>query len=243
MSVVVAGAASSTRYRAWDPTQRQVREPDTLYLQDMDVEALLTPWEGGMLGANEVTGATIEKPPWRGGEAGEVVPGKYRDGVRAAGARYLILPATGMLSADQWTMEFFVSSAVAWASLPSSIAVQLWNDYHAYILVNLNAGTIFVQYRHEQAQVDVFKQVTISGQTFAADVQVSVALTLAASTLRIYVNGVLRATVADCTPPRIWADSWNAPYGGLWFSTNPDLTISDLRTSRLARVPGEVPAP
>ncbi len=87
-------------YKVWDPTQRQEREPDTLFLQDMAFEAAeqtSPPWEGGMLGTNEVSGLTIDNPPWRGGSAAEIVPGKYRNGLRAVGSRYLIRPALRLI--------------------------------------------------------------------------------------------------------------------------------------------------
>jgi hypothetical protein len=236
-------AIGASAYRVWDPTQRQEREPDTRYLQDMAAEATLTPWEGGMLGSNEVTGLTVDKPPWRGGTAGEVIAGKYRDGIRAVGSRYTMLPASGVWSADQWTWEFFVASDIAWASLSSALAAQLWSDYGQLIKVTLNAANIVTVYQHDQDQAAaVFKQVTIASQTFAADAWVSVALTLAASTLRIYVNGVLKTTTTGCTPPRLWNDNWNAPYGGVHLAYDPHLTISDMRVSSLARVPGQRPA-
>jgi hypothetical protein len=236
---VVIGASA---YKAWDPTQRQEREPDTRYMQDMAVEATLTPWEGGMLGGNEVSGLTIDKPSWRGGSACEVVAGKYRDGIRAVGGRYVILPASGVWpTGGQWTWEFFVSSDIAWSSLSTAQVVQLWNDYSQLMKMTVNAGTITTVYQHDHDPTSVFKQVSIASQTFAAGAWVSIALTLAANTLRIYVDGVLKTTTTGCTSPRLWNDNWNAPYGGLWIATDAHLSLSDMRISALARTPGQVP--
>ena len=76
----------------------------------------------------------------------------------------------------------------------------------------------------------------------------SLALTLLDETLRLYVNGVLAGTATDCTPPILHSDDVTR-LGGIVvaqsFSNAPgsvNLTVSDLRISRLARVPGQVPA-
>ncbi len=242
MSVVVAGTSSSARYRVWDPTARQVREPDTTYLLDPAAEALLDPWEGGMMAADEVTGGA---PPWRGGVACEVVPGKYRDGLRAVGSGYVIHPSTGLIAADQWTYEMFVASTVAWASLSNAYALQIWNDYGQILSIILSGSTARAGYMHNQDTAGIVNKAALaSGQSHAADAFVSVAVTLLAGTMRLYVNGAQAATATDCTSPRSgWSDNWNAPYGGMAISVNAALTVSDFRISRLARVPGEVPTP
>ncbi len=217
----------------------QVVEPDTAYLMDLDVESLLSVWEGGMMAADEVTGGA---PPWRGGDAAEVVAGKYRDGLRADDSTVL-LPGTGLLGADQWTLEFFVSSLLPWASLSSAVAFTYWNGYTQLIDVTLTASTIVVTYKHDNDAVFVHRAAVATGQNHAADTFVSIATAVLAGTMRLYINGVLADTETGCTPPRAWDDNWNAPYGGMTISGNANLTVSDLRISRLARVPGEVPAP
>ena len=243
MSVLAVG--STARYRAWDPTAKQVAEPDTTYLMDLAVEALLGVAEGGMQGANEVSGLTADKPPWRGGSKVAVVAGKYRDGLQALGTsnNFLSLPASGLLAADQWTIEMFVKSAVPWASLSNQIAFRLLNDFGQYVRVTISAGSVAAAYRHLQdpAVAAIDKTATATGQTFAADAWVSVAMTVAAGVLRLYINGVQQASVTGCTPPAFWNDGWAGGYGLAVSIDAPNLTVSDVRFSRLARTPGQVP--
>ncbi len=223
----------------------QVAEPDTTYLMDLDAEALLTPWEGGMMGANEVSGLAADRPPWRGGSKVAVVSGKYRDGLRSLGGAnsYLFLPLVGVRATDQFTDEFFVKSSVAWASLSNALVYRHWSDYSQYISVIINAGTVLLRYRHDQDAVFVDKTLNVSGQTFAADAWVSVAFTLKLGVLRLYVNGVSVGNVTGCTSPLAWHDYWANASGLIMGVETPELTMSDVRISRLARVPGEVPAP
>ncbi len=244
MSVTVAGASTVARYVAWDPTAQQVREPDTTYLMDLDHEALLTPWEGGMIGANERSGNVADRPPWRGGSKVEVVPGRYRDGLRAASVSsgYLVHPTLGLLNPLQWTQEFQIISAVPWANLSQAIVYRFWCDFSQYVRVRINAGTVLADYRHNQDAVFVDKTITSNGHTVAADAPRSIAITLSGGTMRLYVEGVLAGSVADCTSPLAWNDSWVNGAGLAVSLDTTDVTVSDVRISRLARIPGQVPA-
>ncbi len=244
MSVLAVG--SPVRYRAWDPTARQVVEPDTTYLMDLDIEETLDPVDGGMIGANEVGGLAADRPYWHGGSKVERASGMHRDGLRSLGGAnsFLHRPATGMLAADQWTIECGIKSTTAWGSLPSSVALRFWNDFGQILSLTLNAGTATVRMMHDQdASGPINKTATASGLTFGVGVAASIAFTLLAETMRLYVNGALAATTTDCIPPRFWDDYW-ANGSGLAVSVEtPALTVSDVRVSTLARVPGQVPSP
>ncbi len=244
MSITVAAPAA--RYVAWDPTAQQFAEPDTLYLMDLQVEqALLDPRDGGMVGGNEVSGLVADRPPWRGGSRCEIVPGKYRDGLRATTTNngYVYLPSTGLWAADQGTNEFFVKSSAPWASVSNELAFSMFDGYEQFIQVLVTSGAVQARFSHDQAAAGaVFKSATATA-AFAADVWVSVAVTVLNEVMKVYVNGVQGAQVTGCTSPRRWGGNWTSGAGIAVSASAPSLSVSDLRLSRLARVPGQVPSP
>ena len=87
-----------------------------------------------MYGAGEhaAFGAIEHRPPWFGGSQVEVVPGRYRDGLHPLTATtfaWLVLPIMGSLPTDEFTVELFVKSSQAWASVAqTSMILQLQSD-------------------------------------------------------------------------------------------------------------------
>src|SRR4051812_40941343 len=89
--------------RAWQPLERQEREPDTLFLLDAEQERQLVPGLGGLI---EGRGQDPER--WK---RVAVAPGKYRPGLRSLDRDYgyLWMPSTGLIDAREFTVEFWVA--------------------------------------------------------------------------------------------------------------------------------------
>lgn len=246
MSVTVASVAAA--YREWHPGEKQYREPDTTYLLDPAGEsARVTLAQGRMLGGNESFGTSGDLPPWLGGTKTEIVAGKYRDGLRSAGTYvldYVALPCSGLFGDGQGTIEGFVKSSVAWADLASNeIPFKLNCDSRQYIQVRIGAGAIRADFRHEQDPAGEIELQAFANHAADADEWVSVAVTLLEETLTLYVDEEPVADVGGCIPPRFWNDNWTQGTGLAFVLGSEHLTVSDLRVSRLARVPGETPTP
>lgn len=244
MTVLLSTPPAGATYLPWDPTAMQIEEPDTTYLMDMDVEQRLTNLnEGRMI---EAYAFGTDLPPWMGGTKVAVVDGKYRPGMKCLSDTtygYVALPSTGLVGADEFTIEMFVKADVAWSALSNQIAFRVFNDSRQYIQLLLNGGAVRADFRHNQALAgEVTKNPSIAHAAASGD-WVSLALTLNAATMKLYIDGVLSITQADCTPPRFWADNWLSASGIAVAVGATHLTVSDLRISRLARVPGETPAP
>ncbi len=249
MSVVVANPPLGVaEYVAWDPTARQEIEPDTTYLMDPDAEALRTLLsQDRMIAGRESAGTAEDMPPWLGGTKVAIVPGKYRKGFKCLSDTnygFVAMPASGLLLPGQGTIEWFVRTSVDWSAQAFPTWMRLYGDAHNYITVNPGGSTIRVFYRHTQNPgVEVHRQLT-AVYAGVAEEDVSLALTFDGPTMKLYVNGELAGTDGACTPPRrFWSDNWLSGTGLGVSVGSVGTVVSDVRVSRLTRVPGEVPTP
>lgn len=247
--MTVTLASNLPSYQAWHPSQQQLIEPDTTWLMDLGIEAGIAVADGGIIGANETSGLTADRPPWRGGSHTVIAPGKYRSGIQAADTGInsaLVLPSTGLLRPDQWTIEFFAVSTVAWSSFGAT-AVQIfskYDDYNQNVTLLLYNGNVQVRFSQHQDPSVFVNAVGNYPVTVGAGVWKSVALSYQAPNLSLVVDEVVLGTLAGCLAPAFWGDN-ATPNNGIIIGAPgvPQITVSDIRVSQLARTVGVVPGP
>jgi hypothetical protein len=225
----------------WRPLEKQSADPDTLFQLEPGRERLLSQSEGGLIAGNASAGDV----PWLGTSKVAVVPGRFRDGLQSVARSYgyVWMPVDGMLPADEFTVEMWLKSNVAWSSITDNTPFAVHTAWDTGISVLVHGGNLSLTFKHDQAPAGrVSATLSRSVSAIAADTWVSVAFTYAAGTLRLYVDGQLAGEKTGVAPPSSWSD--NARASG--FSIAGDrgkgataMTISDLRVSRTARVPGQ----
>lgn len=230
----------------WNPLVRQEREADTLYLMDLAVEATKVAGVDGLATiAQAFSTATVDKAPWEGGTKLAVVPGRFRDGIKCLNASggYLYMPLAGLLPPNEFTVEMQVRTDAAWADLPAAAGTTAFgvrmapsNEMSLYFV----GSTLTLNYRHTHGSATLVKTINFTDATVPAATWKSLAFTLLAGTLRLYVEGVLVGTATGCTSPALWS-SIEATEGlsvcGHGEAGALNVTVSDLRISRRARVP------
>jgi hypothetical protein len=226
----------------WHPLARQPVEADTLYLLDARAEQRLAPGtQGGLIASDFGTDADA----W--GNTVVAVSGRYREGLTNIGAPhpgYAWMPAEGLLGADQFTVELRLKSSVPWSMLPLEVPFAV-EDSALSDRLQLQVGTGEVTAYMSQTQRAQPTAVQISSTALAgepANQWIEVALTLKDDELSLFLNGALAARTAGAVGPREWSDgAFGDGLSLLGADGRPtvDLTLSDLRISRLARLPGQ----
>jgi hypothetical protein len=186
----------------------------------------------------------INPDPW--GTAVRAVPGRYREGITNLGVPhpgYAWMPAEGLIAPDQFTIELWLKSSVPWRALPPEIPLSVSDGTGtAKLLLEVGAGLVTVQLSQDQRGAATAAAVSSDALASAPPGQwQQLALTLANRTLSLYANGKLVASTPRAVGPVEWSDA--AGGDGLTLlgadgQATADLSLSDLRNSRLARVPG-----
>jgi hypothetical protein len=234
-------AAAETVPARWNPLARQEREPDTLYLLDVAAEQRLEAGDGGLISGDAGQEWTKVVP----------VPGKYRTGLKCADSNrgFLWMPSIGLISPDEFTIEFWLKCDRPWAEVVGSSPLMITDERGSDDLrLQVNGGSLKLVYAHLQDPAGpVSAEITYSlrQHPVSADTWVNVAFTLKEQTLRLYLNGLLVGEKGGLRPPRVWSDAARSDglslLGGLGRGA-VEFALSDLRISRYARTPGE-PAP
>lgn len=225
---------------AWDPLARQEVEPDTLYLLDVEAEQQLRPGDGGL-----IPGDPSRDAPWT-----KVVPvrGKYRTGLKCLDRTYgfVWMPALGLISPDEFTVEFWLQCDRPWAEVEDNSPFFIWDQRGSVDLrLFIHRGKMRWTYRHLQdpaGPVSAQFSYDLIQHPLPAQTWVSMALTFKDGALRLYIDGQKVGEQTGLRPPRIWSDSGSSDglslLGGSGRGAS-DFALSDLRISRCARVPGE----
>lgn len=243
--VTVAGADAGSV--TWDPMSQQSWDVDTLFLLDLEDEATRPSGDDGMIGANQQSGDPDDRPPWEGGTCVEVVPGRFRDGLRSTGDAwgYLRLPLDGLVPTDEFTLECWIATTVAWSDIGVPAAfLQLLTPTGASFSLQLTGAHLTVTYRHDHdPTAPVMQQISYAGgSSTPAGTWRSIAVTLHDAILRLYVDGELQGSATDAVPAAVWSDGLTG--GGIEICgasgvAATGIAVSDLRISRRARVLGE----
>jgi hypothetical protein len=232
----------------WTPTNRQEIEADTLYLFDPAVERTLSAGvNGGWISAQADQNHSLWTTTSNVQEAG----GRFRGGVRSSPASaptlnpayaWMWMPATGLINPAEFTIEFWVNSNAAWSTLVDQIPVALVSqDTGARtIRFTINSGVLTLLYANNQDQTPRSYSLTWANAG-SSGTWVNIAATLnTAGDLKLYTDGTLRATQAGVVPIQNWGDSGRTTglcMCGAIGKSATNLTVSDLRISRTARVP------
>ena len=233
--IIQSTCGSQTSNVQWNPLVKQNSDADTTFLLDGAIEQSLTPGVGGGFIAGNP-----HDSPW---SKVAIVDGKYRKGFKTVNADngYVWMPGNGLLPPTEFTIEFWVKSDVA---LIDSGYSGLFADYDitglSQVAVFLGPGSISVDFGHSQGVSPISIRLSANVSTVQAGEWVNVAVTYKDATVRLYVNGVLRASAVNLPAPHFWSDS--ALYDGLsllggYVAPAVGVTISDLRISRRARTP------
>lgn len=228
----------------YTPTSQQFEQPDTTFMQDPAGDAALglAPALGGLLDASN------------GSSPASVVAGKYLEGFTptATTHSYFWMLIPGILNGDQWTVEFNASLTSDWAS---SSAFNLWTlgeSPGVYLQWRLVAGPKFaVTLGHAQNPavsggyvVSATQAAAFTTGTYPAATWINWVTTFKSGVLTFYLNGTQIAQTTGVVAPLIFDATASAD--GLWLPgdyasghTNEALTVSDVRVSRQARVPGQ----
>lgn len=237
MAALVAPACAATRHAAslvWHPLRRQPDDSATTFLFNAATARTQPPGNGGFMMGDSDRGDL----PWTASSKIAVVPGRYRLGVKSTSSDYgyLWMPSTGLLSPNAFTIEFWLESDVPFSQLDGETPVSV-------------SGIAFQFYAHELTAVftnsDAYPQETVqissSVASLPANVWENFALTYDAGTLVLYVNGAAVGSRSGVSPPQVWSDNSRADgltIGGAGGRGATDLAVSDLRLSRIARIPG-----
>jgi hypothetical protein len=236
-----AGRASEVV--GWDPTARQSVEPDTTFLMDPAGDAAATPVRG------PATGGFLD---FDAANPSRLVPGRYLQGVTrgAAASSFRWIPCDGLLGASEFTFEFQAKCATDWTAAGTASIVSLGTPSDA-VTVDVSADSLRATLQHLQnpaspGQYSVLASHPIHPGDLPAAVWQSIAVTLVGGVLTLYLNGVKAADVAGVVPPRYWgcnSDGDGVAVPAFRQVAAAGFTVSDLRTSRRARVPGPLNRP
>jgi hypothetical protein len=241
-----------TKTVTWTPLAKQIVEPDTL-LGPMDTnDEVLIPQSG--------PGGFIAMGGWTNGTdvawtspAVVQAPGKFRRGLattkRTNGGIYLL--DTGLIDPSNFHVEAWWRGTVDWTAFT---AVQnLWSLVdHMTLSVNSGANPkITLTYNHSQDPTVASRSYTLSSSVitlgqFPAGADVGIAFSMTpAGVFTLYVNGVQAAQLTGCVPARLFDGQPPNGNGGAGMTllgagtlAADQMSMSDLKISRNARVPG-----
>jgi hypothetical protein len=238
------GRAESNRpgSATWQPSAKPGREADTLFLPDLGSVATINAG-GGFVNGDETKpqrelAAGFQFGPGRFGPAVRPIPGR---------ADFVFYPSDGLVDGREFTVEFWARSPKPWSAIDTGKAtVALTGGYGG------NRLQILAAYKGV-CSVSAGSLATVAAKAFARAWQAPcdklgltaekwhhVAVTLKASTLRIYVNGRPVGQIDGVRLLPLWSDTTKSE--GVQIGGEPGASngawISDLRISRTARVPG-----
>lgn len=225
----------------WYPLNEQFEEPDTLFLLDPTIEDTLTPGLGGLITGDAASGTL----PWQPTSGVITVPGKYRTGLQSVNANngYLWMPLSGYLPTNQFTVEMWLKADIPWSQEAGQTPFAFVDNYSEGVRINIQGGRLQLVYSQDQSAAGPTSDtITYNASAVQANQWVNVAFTYDAGTLDLYVNGALAGSAANVAAPQVWSDPGDAmgmSLGGALGQGATDFTLSDLRISRDARVPGQ----
>jgi hypothetical protein len=234
---VSAANAGTATLAPWHPMRQQEADADTLYFLNAGQAEKMAPGQGGFIedqgGINPFPGSL------------QVVPGRFTAGVTNVGLvdpgdNYM--PVEGMISGDQFTIEMWVKSAVPWSSLSSQVPFAISDAVSSDgLYISIGGGSVGVQLQQAQdgtsTDADVSAPEHLSGSGWN-----ELAVTYASGVLRLYLDGKEVASKSRVSAPLVWSDTGHGDGIQLLSSSygvTKDLTLSDLRISDVARVPGQ----
>lgn len=229
-----ASGATGGRVSSWHPLLRQSYDAATTFLFNAAVARRQTPGNGGFMMGNAEAGDV----PWQPTSKVVVVPGRYRLGIKSANRSfgYLWMPVTGILSPSAFTIEFWAKSDVPFSAINGETPVSVSGVSFFFYAHALNA--VFSQ---SDSYPPVSVTVSANVDSLPANTWESFALTYGSRRLILYVNGQQVASKSGVPPPQVWSDisrSDGLTIGGAGGQGAVDLSVSDLRISRIARAAG-----
>ena len=224
---------SRTGPQPWNPLQRQVYDAATTFLFDAANARTQTPGNGGLMMGNSEAGGL----PWRANSKVVMVPGRYRSGIRSTDSEsgFLWMPVTGILSPKAFTIEFWAKSSVPFESAdgaPVSVAG---------VSFRFSKGMLVANFLHSQSYPAVNAAVIASVGSLPPNTWEEFALTYSRQRLALYVNGRPTGSESAVPAPQVWSDinrGGGLTIGGADGRGATEFAVSDLRVSRVARVPG-----
>jgi hypothetical protein len=226
----------------WNPAIRQEIEEDTLFLLDLaDEEANWTPGNGGLVMNNS---PAFDLLPWEdAGSKVSVVAGKFRDGLKPLDASNGFVTMPFFLPASEFTVEAWVKCDVGWSSLGATQYIATFGDrFSQYVHIWISAtGTVTARLAHTQTTAGTTTTIGYAAGAFTAGTWHQVAVTLAGGTLTLYVDGGSRSAASSVPSPRAFGYTGRGDgltIAGLGGEAATHTSVSDLRISRKARVPG-----
>jgi hypothetical protein len=218
----------------WNPLTEQSADPATTFLFDPAVARRQAPGNGGFIMGDAGSGDV----PWQSTSKVLVVPGRYRQGVQSSSADggYLWMPSTGILSTSAFTIEFWAKSSVPLAAVGGQTPVSV-----SGVTFTFSHGIVQANFANDELFPPVTTTVAGIVRSVPANSWTNYALTYAHGQLVLYVNGKPVAAKDRVLAPQVWSDASRG--GGLTVGGGnghgaPAFAVSDLRISRVARVPG-----
>lgn len=236
-------ASALTRVPPWRPLAQPEIDAATLYLLDASRERRLAPGAGGLI-SSWASGVPASASPFN--HAVRVGTGRFRPGLTNVGLPhpgYAWMPAEGMISSRQFTIELWLRSDLPWAALPPEAPLAVSDASGASrLLLRIGAGQLGIEL--DQAQLPGAPTMTSLSRRVSVPARrwTEVAVTFAGGRLRLYLDGRQIAARRGVRAPAVWSDT--SVRDGLSLlgspSTGPTshISISDLRISRIARAPG-----
>jgi Glycosyl hydrolases family 39/Concanavalin A-like lectin/glucanases superfamily len=224
----------------WNPLARQQQEPDTLFLFDADEERRREPGEGGFIMNNSGAGDL----PWRADSKIVAAPGRYRTGVKSRDREYgyLWMPASGLLSPREFTVELWLKAARPWGEITDNSPLGIMAGADQGTWLNVHDGVLHLRHSHRQSPAGPTNvDLTADVSAVPAERWVNVAFTLRAGMLTLYLDGKQVARQAGITPMHVLPETARGDglsIGGVAGYGATELTVSDVRISARARVPG-----
>ncbi len=219
---------------------QQFEEPDTLLLTDFTDLASINA-QGGILhsGTN-----TAQDPVDYSFEAGKFTPA-IRPLATNQGT-HVYYPIDGLLGHDEFTVELWAMHATTdWTALSSKTLFSIETGSLS-MPFGLHAGGLAAYWgihpnntTGDAVSIEVVQ--SLAGLGLTVGTWHSVALTLSGGSVRVYIDGVLRKTVAGVVLPTVIADQGSLG-AGLFIAGRPTLAasgfaVSDVRVSATARAP------
>jgi len=216
----------------WNPLARQDADPDTTYLLDAEREQTYQPGLGGFS-----FGRSYQHiPPF---SHTTTAPGRYRLGLTAPSpyvddlSAEMTMPAEGLLDPARFTVEFWMQAGADWNTFRDFIPVSI-GSANTSVRVAVTNGAV-------QASYDG-TTVTDGFKSMAANTWHNVAVTYDGAVLVLYLDGV-RVAKGTATPGPVIGDTGGDDGLALFESgtqaETTQATISDLRISRVPRVPNQ----
>ena len=216
----------------WDPSQKPAREADTLFLPDLTSLDTITKDGGFLFGhANETSAMVLKNFDFGPGKFGPAVRGK------PVGYTFVQYPIDGLLSTDEFTVEFWAK----WDAAPTAVSSFFALSGNNSVTLSLIGGQLDLT-----VQVPVLK-VRGSLKKAAADLQLEdstwheFALTFKDATLHLWVDGREAGNLPNIRFLPTFSDGTHGTgvlLGGDAHASS-GAWISDVRFSRTARTPGQ----